>query len=179
MKLTQDKARQFFSLYIPLLWYAYTNYYDDNEQDFHSTSMETKIKVRDILCGNSDIVDAAIMNMPKKFTQEEINIIQKWKVFNNGTFIVLKHLRKHSLFLESSRDPKVYGVIGISDSLSDLIVDTPTVVDAVLLEYHNQIICDGLFILKNVSFGKGARQDIMNSYESAKAKHGIISKSLV
>ena len=179
MKLAQDKAQQFFSLYIPLLWYTYMNYYDDNTQDFYSTHIETKIKVRNILCGNSNIIDAAIKNVHGKFAQEGINIVQKWKNFKKGTFIVLKYLKKCSLFLESSYDPKTYGVVGITDELSEIIPGAPRMVDAVLLEFDDRIICDGLFKMHNVYFGKGARQDFINSYKMSKSKYGIISESFI
>lgn len=39
MNLTCDKARQFFSRYLPLLQYTYTHYYKDNTKDFPSTGI--------------------------------------------------------------------------------------------------------------------------------------------
>lgn len=179
MKLSPAKAQYFFSLYLPLLSYTYENFYGDNKIEFFSTDMKTKIKVRDILCNDSGIINEIIRNMPDKFNQEDVSILQKWKNFRRGSFIVLKHLKNYSLFLETSRDPKTYGVSGISDSLSDLIPDVPRMVDAVLLEFDSRIICDGLFIMRNVQFGKGYRQDFMNSLKESESRSGIISKSFI
>ena len=80
------------------------------------------------------------------------------------TFIYLKTLKRHSLLLSSSSN-LIYCVLGITDSIEQLIPDKFSIIDTAILNFGNKIICDGLIRHHNVTIGKNMRKDISLKYK--------------
>lgn len=59
-------------------------------------------------------------------------MIASWKDRVNGKFILLKHLKKHSVFMSDD----AYGVLGIFTPLATMFPDVPMFVEAVLVPFR-------------------------------------------
>lgn len=107
----------------------------------------------------------------------ELELIDSWKRRVSGKFILLKHLKRYSVLLHSEIDGKVYGLIGIIDSITEMFDASrlPVYLDAVLLPFENKIIYDSFFIPYNIHFGSGARRNFNDEYRELKGKYGVIT----
>ncbi len=178
MTLTIEDGKLFFEL----MWKL--QYYVNQKGGFHKslTSSEEyanlptakKLKARDELWKNPELIEAYVQENPDALPGEELAIIQRWKSFIKGSFFILRHLKKGSIFI-GNKD-QVYAVHGIQDSLDEVIPSyaLPQMVEAVLLPYKGQIIYDGLLSGYSVHFGGGIRSDLNHTYTVAKNKDRII-----
>jgi hypothetical protein len=108
--------------------------------------------------------------------QEQIKVLKGWKNNNvTGGFLFVRQLKKYSVFFDTKHH-KLYGVLGISNPISDFYPYLPAMVKAVLLPFKEQIIYDSLLENYNVSFGHNMRQDFHEEYMEIKKREGIISK---
>ncbi|MGA2229282.1 MAG: hypothetical protein ABSH41_33035 [Syntrophobacteraceae bacterium] len=112
---------------------------------------------------------------PFQLSSEEMDVVGSWKHRVKGRFILINHLKSHSILLHDS-EKIAYGVLGLHDELETVVgPDLPMIVETVLLPFKNRIIFDGLLSPYRVSFGKGFRTGIKDSYQQAKAKYGIVT----
>ena len=134
-----------------------------------------RVQVRDQLYQNIELIDSFLNDNPFHFSAEELGIVRSWKHFIRDRFYLFRHLKKYSIFLNSSSSPKPYGVLSISDSLKDLFPYVPVMIETVLLPFKGQIIYDGYIGAHSISFGGGIRSGFKDSYNEAKATYGIIT----
>lgn len=108
-------------------------------------------------------------------------IVASWKVHINGHFIILRHLKRHSIFLEQSDRGRAIGVVGLNQPIEALFPVVPTFVGAALLPFRDQIVHDGFILTPGpfITFGGGARRAMQDSYQQAKASHGGVVTTLV
>ncbi|MEO7734405.1 MAG: hypothetical protein ABIY55_25845 [Kofleriaceae bacterium] len=105
--------------------------------------------------------------------QAERDLIASWGQRVNGTFTILRHLKKHTIFMAE----RVYGVLGIYSPLAEMCPHVPMFVDAVLLPFRDVIITDGLIQSPGVrlSFGGSARRMFEADYKDKQAKSGLVT----
>ena len=101
-------------------------------------------------------------------SEEEIDIVMGWKKVVRGTFVVDRHLRKGSILV--SADKKVYLVKGIYSSWREMLgnLPMPQMVEATLIPFQGEIICDGLIHPYGVCLGKTLADEAKNIYLEAK-----------
>ena len=167
MILPPKQAQEFLTLYRPLLQFIFLKEFREEVK-----SLDNYIEGRDILFEDTNIVNAFISR------EENLNKHQKiiLKNIQNGikeTFVYLKTLKKHSLLLSSSSN-LIYCVLGITDSIEQLIPNKFSIVDTAILNFGNQIICDGLMRHHNVTIGKNMRKDINLQYKIVKENNRLI-----
>lgn len=97
---------------------------------------------------------------------EERALIASWRHRVSGSFVVSRHLRKHSIFMSEH----VYGVLGIYSPLEAMIPYVPRFIEAVLIPFRHVIITDGLLTSPavHITFGAGARRCINAQYDAAR-----------
>ncbi len=179
MKLSTADADLFFKLMWGLQFYV-------NQQRQilpHVGSVEAyvelptadKLKVRDVLWENPELIDAYVAENPDGLPDKELEIVQKWKRFVSGTFHILRFLKKHAIFIGAGS--KVYGMLGLYDSLEEVLYGRrpPIAVEAVLLPFKGKIVYDGLLSSYNIFFGGGIRSDLNEIYMAAKQNDHIIT----
>jgi hypothetical protein len=134
-----------------------------------------KLKVRDILWENPELIDAYVAENPDRLPAKELEIIQKWKRFLSGTFQIFRFLKKHTIFI--GEDSQVYGVLGLYDSVEEVVYGRrpPIMVETVLLPFKGKIIYDGLMSGYNIFFGGGIRSNLNEVYMAAKQNERIIT----
>ncbi|MBI3800884.1 MAG: hypothetical protein HY268_28405 [Deltaproteobacteria bacterium] len=143
---------------------------------FHTCAREAKAKVRDQLYENLHLLDAYVSENPDGWSDAELELIAAWHRVRRGTFIALRDLKKFTLLLDEHEPPRVYGVLGLTTELADMMpFPLPVMLQAVLLPWKGQIVCDGLIVPYNVILGGGIRRNAEESYRQAKIESGIIT----
>jgi hypothetical protein len=143
-------------------------------EEFITLPSAAKIKMRDALWENPDLVDAYVEKNPDGLPVEELDIVRKWKRFVAEKFTIYRHLKEHSIFMGKSQ---VYGVLGLYDPLEQVISGRPLplYVEAVLLPFKGRIIYDGLVRPYDIYFGAGIRSGLREEYLTAKQNGRIIT----
>ncbi len=139
-------------------------------------SSEKKIKVRDLLWNRPALMDDYIQENPDAFTASELEILRNWRrQFLKGTYYILKHLKKGTIFIGDQN--KVYSVFGLVTSLDEIVPSyaLPQLVETVLLPFREMIVYDGLFSGYNLIIGGNIRADLNRVYQVAKHKERIIT----
>ena len=169
MILPKEKSKLFFKLYIPIFGYA--NSYDGLNKKRQLN------EARDILYKNADIISDFTGTNPEKFKKDEIEIINGWKKFIQGDFVLIRSLKNYDVFLRMGKGKtEVYGVLGLNDSPIDLAMyGIGTYFEnVVLLPWHNKIIWDGLMYQKPIIVGKNYMHSFTEEYKNAKQAGKII-----
>jgi len=81
--------------------------------------------------------------------------------------------------MSQEEECKVYGVLGISDEIVDIVqmklfLGLPALVKTAILPFKDKIIWDGLLRSYNVIIGQGMKRSLNEEYKLSKAKYGII-----
>lgn len=179
MRLSKEDVQLFYELHPALL--VHVNSHQNilkqasTPDELMAHPVNKRVRVRDQLYQNIELIDSFLNDNPFHFSAEELGIVRSWKYFIRDRFYLFRHLKKYSIFLNSSSSPKPYGVLSISDSLKDLFPYVPVMVETVLLPFKEQIIYDGYIGAFNISFGGGIRTRFKDSYNEAKATYGIIT----
>ena len=123
MTLLPEDGKLFFEL----MWKL--QYYVNQKNGFHKNitsfdeyanlSTKRKLKARDALWKHPELIEAYVQENPDALPPEELEIVRKWKSFVKGSFFLLRHLKKGSIFIGD--DNQVYSVHGIQDALEEVI----------------------------------------------------------
>ena len=171
MTLTPPESRSFFKMYLPLLHYAYSSKHADvTFRQFKSLKIAEKISAQEILFDEIDLIDKHIAD--NRFDSQRKDDLLGIKKHVRGRFFVLKHLSRYSVFMKTNKR-KLYGVIGLSDELGVVLPFVPILINGVLFNFRNKLVCDGLITLENVSFGPGIRRGLNEEYKVLKEIDGI------
>jgi len=183
MNLSREDADLFFRLMWELQFYVNRRLNIlpgiGSAQAYKTVGTNDKLKVREALYKHAELLDEFVSENPAHLPEDEVQIVQSWKRRVAGDFFILRHLKRCTIFLSSGEPPKVYGVLGLYDSLDYGLRDhpLPVLVSAVLLPFKGRIIYDGLFTSRNIIFGGGIRGDLNETYQAAK-QNGAIIESL-
>jgi hypothetical protein len=139
-------------------------------------AIDERLKLRDALVANMDLIDAFVAENPFKLTEDELEVVRSWNDLVAGEFYVYRCLKKYTVFL-TTREPVIaYGVLSLTDPLEDLVGHRlPHLCKAVLLPFKGRIVYDGMLAGYNVHFGSGIRRRLKESYDDAKERQGIIT----
>jgi hypothetical protein len=75
--------------------------------------------------------------------------------------------------MDMKHDDKLYGVIGLTDELIDILPFFPIIIHSVIFSFRNKLVCSGLFSNENVQLGPGIRRDLNEKYKEQRLMHGI------
>jgi hypothetical protein len=177
MTLEPEEREAFFRNWISLLAFV-NDRYNLVENFGHPNSPvgikpETTLKIKTKLWENVKIIDEyieSVWDLPRY----DLQILKGWKKKIEGTFIIIRHLKKYSVFMN---DDLLYGVIGISAPIFEVYPGEllPMVVETVLIPFGDRIIYDSIFNGYNVHIGPNMRRDFNEQYSEIKRKKGIIS----
>ena len=111
--------------------------------DYADSATDQKVKVREALYENIELIDSFVQENPQSFSTENLAIISEWKKFIRGSFFIERLLKKYAVFIQ---EDKVYAVLGLSQSFEQLTYNAnlPLYVDSVLLPFKGKIVYDGL-----------------------------------
>ena len=165
MRLDPDELRLFYKLYPSLLCFVnqrqgITSTPFTTPEHFGRLPIDERLKLRDALVANMDLIDAFVSENPFKLSEDELEVVRAWKDLVTGEFYVYRCLKKYTVFL-TTREPVVaYGVLSLTDPLEELIGHRlPHLCKAVLLPFKGRIVYDGMLAGYNITFGSGIRQE--------------------
>ena len=176
MKLSEKDTKLFFQLMWALQFYVNHKLKIHDIQridDYADSATDQKVKVREALYENIELIDSFVQENPQNFSSENLAIISDWKKFNRGSFFIERLLKKYAVFIQ---EDKVYGVLGLSQSFDELPynANVPLYVDTVLLPFKGKIVYDGLLGFRNIYFGGGIKRSLKETYMRAKQNNRII-----
>ncbi|MCC7550419.1 MAG: hypothetical protein KO316_02810 [Methanobacterium sp.] len=180
LKLSQEDVKLFYKLYHSL-WLFAVKELDialqvNSPDEFISLPYELVLPIREELYENPGLIDSFIIENPFKFTANQLEIVESWKNFIVGEFLVFRYLKKYTIFLDVDDQPKAYGVLSLNSSFEEMLGnELPVMVKAVLLPFKNKIIYDGILIWNQVRFSGNIRKSFNDFYQEAKFKYGIIT----
>jgi len=138
--------------------------------------LEDRIKLRDALLANMDLIDAFASENPFNLPDEELRIVRFWKHLVAGDFYIYRCLTRYTIFLTTGEPVVAYGVLSLMDSFEDLIGPRlPYLCMTVLLPFKGKIVYDGLLSGYNITYGSGIRRRLKDYYDNAKERQGIIT----
>lgn len=127
--------------------------------DLRECSWDELRLIRDSLVNtkNEAIYDELLQEKKDDYSEIECKIIQDWKKKVPEKYFIVKHLKNYSVFLEEKAEPRLYGVIGISEPLSEvttrIALKLPVYTKTLLLPFKNKIIYDGVLEPYKIFFG--------------------------
>ena len=156
MPLDPDDLHLFYKLYPSLLCFVNQRQGSSSTpfttpEHFGKLPIEERLKLRDALVANMDLIDAFVSENPFKLSEDELEIVRSWNDLVAGEFYVYRCLTKYTVFL-TTREPVVaYGVLSLIDPFEDLDRSpAPHLCKAVLLPFKGRIVYDGLLAGYNV-----------------------------
>lgn len=175
MILAPEDAALFYRAWWPLLAWV-------NDQRHIVTSFPTPTPDRPIpvpianpvrlaLWADDSLREQFLVERGSALASAERELIASWKHRVGGHFVVFKHLRSHSIFMNNN----VFGVVGIYSPVPELVRTVPAYVDAFLLPFGDRIIIDGILTSPGVqlSFGAGMRRIFERQYAEARDRSQI------
>ncbi len=180
MNLSPTDSERFYRIWWPLLYYVNTrtNLIADLpiNPESNSVNPQEAAKIRDALWGSPEYLQGFVDENPAGLTEEDLAVAVNWSHRVSGTFIIMRHLKKHSIFLLDSPEPTAFGVLGIISPIDDVLPFAPPVmVNAVLLPFEDKIIYDGLILPYSVSFGSGIRRSLTQKLRTATELGGLVT----
>jgi hypothetical protein len=178
MNLPAKEVERYYSIWLPLL--SFVNRRLGAVPAMLSAgpagpwAPEDAAKVRDALWEHDALLDAFLAENPAGLSPAGLALASSWRYRVGGAFYVLRHLKKHTLFLGESPSA-VYGVLGLASPLEELLPFVPVYVRTALLPYEGQIVCDGLLTRYNITFGRGIRDRFEQTYRDAKERDAILT----
>jgi len=182
MTLTQQEITQFYRIWCALIWGVNEKHgivpKFDKPVYGNPIKQEPFIAVRAVLWDNPEWIDDFIRNNDfSELNETDLEILADWrKNFVKGSFVLMRHLKKYSVFMTFEEDAKLYGVCGITDSFGEMVPCSalPLMIDTTLLPFNGKIIYDSFIGYHNFSFGGGYKESLKQSYNEAKTKTGIL-----
>ena len=178
MKLSQQEVELFYELMWSLQFFVKQKLKLLRKirtlQDYSDCSQQDKIKVRQTMYENIELIDVFIKENPQKFSDEKLDIVASWKSFIFDNFHIERILKKYTVFISSKKN--VYAVLALTNDFGEIIHKSqlPLYVKAVLLPFKGKIIYDGLLERYNIYFGGGISNDLKEVYLAAKQNAKII-----
>ena len=177
MKLRPDEAERYYRIWWQLMWFA--NREEPTVPPFAmrpargAVPAEDGFAVREVLWCDTTILARFLAENPGGLPAQDLALASSWRDHVRGSFLVVKHLQKHSLLIDA-RD-QVYAVLGISDSIATMLPSEPCLVEAFLLPFEGRIILDCLVRTSPVLVGPGIRRGAEATIRGARERGAIVA----
>lgn len=138
--------------------------------------LEDKMLAWEAICENPQLIDEFQKQNPAGLTSEELDLLAGWKALIHGEFVIIRHLKNHSIFLHQ-RSNYAYGVVALADEFQEIIGSAvPVIVRTILLPFKEKIVYSGFLETFNIHFGSGIDKGLNRQYQESKARYGIITQ---
>ena len=179
MMLTKDEQDAIVRTRLPLMLYV------SRRLERHpglSTAQELPgLPIKDLFalsvttCSRKDLIDDYVRENPDRLTAGDLAIVEGFKHAIYGKFVMMRHLKDHTILLGHKKVPIAYGIVGLVDELPNHLTDLPVVVDSVLLPFRGRITHDVAFLVCPDMFGPGARKGLAEAYREAESRYGVVT----
>jgi hypothetical protein len=182
MNLPTEDTKLFYKLYWSLL--AYANQHLKiipqlaTAEDVRKQRGEQVAKLRDALYGKPELVEQFVAENPDQFSPPELAIVASWRHHVSSDFYIVRYLKPYTVFMSSDKQSHLYGVLGLYDPIEALTqgAPLPVLVKATLLPFRERIVYDGIMSFYRITFGKGIRTSLNETYNRLKEREGIIEQ---
>src|SRR5258708_4826754 len=103
MKLEKSDVDLFYKLHSHLLLFANDKFNIlknvNRADDIIAAAVEEKVKLRDALYQERELIAEFAHSNPYEFNNEELDIVRSWQDLIRGKFYVLRYLKKYTIFL--------------------------------------------------------------------------------
>lgn len=145
-------------------------------ETFAALSPEVRVKVRDALTANVELIQSFVAENPAHLSEDELDIVRSWRHLVADKFYIFRELTNYTVFLSTTSPAVAYGVVALSLPFAVLIGPRlPVLTKTVLLPFKNIVVYDGLSTSYNISFGPGIRRSLNETFKDAKDRHGIVT----
>ena len=177
-KLSDEDAKLFHKLMDDLLYYANKKINliknANSKEEFFKNEIEKTVPLRNKLFANPSLIESFVEENSGRYGSEELRIVSSWKKSKEEEFFLVKHEKEQAL-MYSPKEKKVYGVLGITDSFSDMFDGySPIMMKIRLLPFKGKITYEGVFFPYRISFGSSMRSSLKVESDTAIQKYGII-----
>jgi hypothetical protein len=185
MYLSAEEAKHFFKLWLGLLSYVNQKYRVEPEIPEMKSPKGLDIQkignIRNKLweeesVGKNSVIDEYIKSN-KTLIECEIRAINDWKNRISNEFIIVRHQKNGSVFMNTDKPMNLYCVIGISNPISEIIPQDflPIYTKATLIPFEGKIIYDSVLQPSNIVIGNNMSWEIREECREIKKKQGIIT----
>ncbi|MDR0354910.1 MAG: DUF6398 domain-containing protein [Deltaproteobacteria bacterium] len=183
MHLPPDELALFFKIMFNMLWginekrKIVPRYPKPESPKNSGTSFHDAVTLTQAMWEDPSTIDEYLAESDDPdLTEEKRTIIGEWRRHHlKGQFWVSRHLAKYSVLMTAGEPSKLYGVVGLTESLEEMSpIPTPFLTETVLLPFCGKIVYDGILNFHNIRVGPGIRASINRVYSEAKAQDGII-----
>ncbi len=179
MVFSEEEIGLFYELDWALMYYANQKYrviHGLAEPNFKGQSVEDIFRLKQKIFSGPGLIDSFVAENPLRFNGEKLAIVESWKNFVAGDFFVVQHRQDYSVFLQAAERPKAYGVVGLMDSIEELLgFGLPRLVVTVLLPFKGRITHYGLVSSKPILLGPGVQRALEKDLARAEAARGVIT----
>ena len=110
MLLEPQDAQLFFRLHRTLMFFVNQRLKVIPDQlgtpmEFAALPPDVRVKVRDALNANIDLIQAFVDENPAHLSEDELDIVRSWRHLVTGRFYVFRELKKYTVFLSATARP--------------------------------------------------------------------------
>lgn len=167
--LPEEDGKLFYQIVMPFLEYVGNkygiefNYYNNNYNGIQANEIIIK-------CTQDNFKYLANYLKENKLSDEEALILKNFKNSIKGPFIILKHLKNGSVFLDENNSLYlVKGIISPIEQMSGLS-ETPAMCDTFIFQFKNSIIYSSIIMPYQVQIVGNLKKYYMSYYEKNKDK---------
>jgi hypothetical protein len=178
MQLSPHQTERFYRI-----WYALFRFVNEQRQlvpmlpnipGETSISSSDAFKLRNALWADDTLRERFIATNPAGLSAADLALVESWRYRLAGTFFIVRHLKKYSIFLVDQPPEHAYGVLGLVSPIEEVVGPVlPLLVQAVLLPFEGQIIYDSLLQPYTVTFGANIRHRLNETYRIIQEREGI------
>jgi hypothetical protein len=179
MPLSNDQVETVYKLYDALMEFTNEHLHPagtpQSASAYASLGLEKQTEIARAFVNRLDLIDAFIAANPREFSPRELEIVSSWRHLVSGRFIALRQLKQHLILLACDGSQTVYGVLGLSKPMAQVIPQRlPAMIETVLLPFQGQLVYNGTIGVVNATFGPGARRAFEDQYRAAKASQAVV-----
>jgi len=166
MLLAHEEVVEFYYIWYGLMWEINNKYkiVEKFEPPHLGTPVDANLifEVRNKLWENPEWLDEFTKDTVSIFDDKQREIIKNWRnCFVKDRFVILKNLKKHTVFMSFSEPMKLYGIHGIMSEIVGMFPNSlPVFADAVLLPFNDKIIFDSLLSPIAIQLGSGIKASL-------------------
>ncbi|MDQ3846473.1 MAG: hypothetical protein M3342_21045 [Bacteroidota bacterium] len=178
MVLRADERKEYFSNYLPLLFYAgvYEGILPESSTlaDFAETSLEEKVACRDVLFKDPDVLSDFRKDNSRFLKIKGTTFIDDLSKGILSNFIVLQQKKAFAVFMDTQTG-MFYHVMGISDPFDELLNYIPCYVETAIFNFNDKLICDGLLKGGNIQIGPNYKRQFSEDYREQLKEKKVIN----
>ena len=158
MLIEASLAKHFLDRYQTVLGYAALAGGLVSKADKEVNALALMQKARNAMAQDPALLSKAVAAMEKAGEPWPEDMQQALASLRVGHWVYLRDTTAYSVLMETGALEGAYAVKALTEPLKDIMGDSGAIIDAGLLEFHGQIICDGLIGL-GAWLGQGYRSE--------------------